>query len=87
MKSWFLKLFNGHIKNQCERNVDTVAQVFEELSDVVVTVISKIETEKPGLQHCLDSQSHTEQVIRLRLGWVQGGDCYITSFSPASLWS
>lgn len=65
MKSWFLKLFNGHIKNQCERTVDTVAQVFEELSDVVVIVISKIEREKPGLQHCLDFQSHTEWVIRL----------------------
>lgn len=65
MKSWFLKLFNGHIINQHERTVDTGAQVFEELNDIVVTVMSKRETEKPELQYCLDSQSHTEQAICL----------------------
>lgn len=60
-----------------------MAQVFEELSDIVVTVMSKIETEKPGLQHCLDSQSHTEQVIRLLDLDGFKEETYITSFFPS----
>lgn len=65
-------MFNGHAINQCERTVDATAHVCKELSDIVVTVISKIELENPGPQNGVGFPVTTEQgVCLLDLGGIK----------------